>query len=807
MIKNYIKIAWRNLWKNKVYSFINVFGLTIGITACWIVFKIVSYELAFDKKLPDVDRIYQIVSLDTFDGETSGFGGIPLGMAPAIAVEMPDPGVMVPIYTQYIERIIIPQEGEAPKQLEEERDIVGTSNNYFKLLPYQWIAGNPKTALNAPNTMILTEDRAKQYFPKSPLTELIGKTIKADTTLFTISGIVKELPYPSSFTAKTFIPIPDKQWSSNNWVSKNSDHTLFVKTQEEESLDRLLAFVNKKHEELAAETYADMGGEGHFEALPLLEKHFSSEYATGGPVADKKVIYGLIAIGGFILLLACINYINLSTAQVPQRAKEIGIRKTLGGRPLAITVNFLVEILIITLLASLLSWPLTGLFQMAYPEFFPGGIENFGNATAVFGFLMLLTLIITLILSVYPAFLINKVQTAEALKGKSNGLLTGGKLSLRKSLIVFQFVIAQFFVVSTLIIGKQLSYTLNKDLGFEHNAVVNVYMPYKSYQGADIDPFLYKQALKKHPEIEGVAMGHMPLSNNHWGDLYHIASDTGKVELSAPRKYIDKDYLNLYKIELLAGTNLVRRDTMREVLINDAARKALGFQSPEAAIGQWLTNYGNISYPIVGVVKDFHQKNLRVKIEPLILGTTSKRSSLRIFNVKLPSDRSQWNQALVVMEQEWKTIYPNAPFEYKFNDERIKSLYQSERRTSKLIGLSSFITIFISCLGLFGLVTLTTFLRTKEIGVRKVLGSTVTDIVALLSKDFIKLVMIAIIIASPMAWWAMNRWLENFAYRIDIPWWIFALAGLLAVAIALVTISSQAIRSAMANPIKSLRTE
>src|SRR5690606_28820429 len=275
MIKNYIKIAWRNLWKNKVNSFINVFGLTIGITACWIVFKIVSYELAFDKKIPDADRIYQIVSVDTFDGETSGFGGIPLGMAPAIAAEMPGPGVMVPIYTQYIERIIIPQEGEAPKQLEEENNIVGTNNNYFKLLPHQWVAGNPKTALSAPNSMVLTESRAREYFPKTPLSELIGKTVKVDTTLFMISGVVKELAHPNSFTAKTFIPIPDKEWNSNNWISKNSNHNLFIKADDGASLERLLAFVNKKHDELAAPKYAEWGGEAHYEVLPLSEKHFN----------------------------------------------------------------------------------------------------------------------------------------------------------------------------------------------------------------------------------------------------------------------------------------------------------------------------------------------------------------------------------------------------------------------------------------------------------------------------------------------------------------------------------------------------
>ncbi|MBD1427216.1 ABC transporter permease [Sphingobacterium arenae] len=808
MIKNNIKTTLRYLWRNKLFTVLNIVGLSIGISACWMVFSIVHYEFNFDKDIPDAIDIYQIVSENEFEGKKGGFAGIPLGMAPLLADESLDGTLVVPIYSQYIERLSIQQEGEEePLLLEEQTGIIGTRTTYFDLLPYEWLAGNTKTAFAAPNNIVLTTDRAKLYFPKSHPTELIGKVIMRDTTQLVVSGVVKSLPFPSSFNAQVFMPIPEKEWSNHDWLGMNSNHTLYVKAKNQASLQRLLDVVHKRYKETAYEEHATLGVKIQFGAFPLVDKHFERQYDPEGISADKKVIYGLIAIGGFLLILACINYINLSTAQVPQRAKEIGIRKTLGARPVSLTANFIVETLCITFCALLLSGPLVLFFQRVFPELMPNGIEHFDNSLPVGIFLFGLILLISFFAGLYPAYLINKVRSIETLKGRVETKIKGTRLTLRRSLIVFQFIIAQFFIVSALIIEQQLDYTLRSDLGFVHDAIVNIRMPYKSYQNNDVDPFLYKQALKKYPEIAGIAMGHEPQSDNHWGNLYYYTADTGRIQLHIPRKYIDNDYLNLYQIELLAGRNIQQTDTMRNVMVNETALKVLGLSSPEQIIGQHLIQHEGASLRVVGVFKDFHQKSLRTEIEPLLLGSSQDPGELQIFHIKMPNDRRQWKKTLATMEKEWKTFYPNAPFEYKFADEKIKTLYETEHRTAKLIDLATGVTIFISCLGLFGLATLTAFQRTKEIGIRKVLGASVTGIVGLLSKDFVQLVVIAIVIASPIAWYAMNNWLADFAYRIAIQWWMFALAGLLAVIVALLTVSYRAIKAARANPVDSLRDE
>ncbi len=808
MTTNYIKTILRHLWRNRLLTALNVLGLAIGISACWVVYRIVDYELSFDKAHPDAADIYQIVGRFKADGQESGFGGVPLPLAPLLSEGISGVELVVPIYNNYVETLTIPATGNRPEEKVEDPQVVATLPAYFDTVPHRWLAGSKQGALSAPDKVVLTESRAEQYFPGLKPEDVVGKTLMYDTVARTVTGVVADLGYPSSFQENEFTAVPSEQWTSDNWLGSNSDHIVFVKLAKGASIETIVDIASRKRQEVASEAMNEYGFEAWFDAIPLSDKHFAAEYATSSRSASMNVLYGLMAIGFFLLILACINYINLSTAQVPQRAKEIGVRKTLGSTPRVLVGSFLLETLAITLVALLLAIPLTVLFIRMFPEFIPQGMGTYANPLGLTLFLLALLATVTFASGLYPAWLITRVRTVQVLKGQGDKMVAGARLNLRKTLIVFQFIIAQVFIVSALIIGQQLNYTLKKDLGFTHDAVVNIGTPYRSDQGADIDPFIYKRALAQRPEIAGVALGHEPLNNNHWGTDFRFAADTGERRVNMPRKYVDADYLDLYQIKLLAGRNIQQTDTTRDVIINDAARKAFGFETPEAAIGQLVVMGGSMNqYPIVGVVADFHQKALHVAIEPLALITTNKRSSLQTFNIKLPADRKQWKKSLAVMETEWKAVYPNAPFNYRFNDERIKSLYESEYRMSKLIGLATGVTIMISCFGLFGLATLTAFQRTKEIGIRKVLGATVAGIVGLLSKDFVKLVCLAIVIASPIAWWAMNRWLADFAYRIDIQWWMFALAGLAAVVIALLTVSWQAIRAAVANPVESLRDE
>ncbi|TDS15957.1 ABC transporter permease [Sphingobacterium paludis] len=802
-----LKITVRQLWRNRLFTALNIFGLAIGISACWIVFRVVHYEFSFDQHIPEVDDIRQVVCVDDVPNPSKGFAGIPLGMAPIMTDQALPDALIVPVYNQHFERLFISKADGTEPDVYEEHPIAGTKSSYFKMLPYEWLAGNPETALAAPHSIVLREDRAALYFPNMKPSELVGKTIRADSTEFQITGVVKMLAFPSSFQSSIFIPIPEKEWSNHDWHSFNSNHVLYIKSKNEASVRALLQAAQKQYNQVAAKDHASFDSASKFETFALRTKHFDAAYDTEGIASDKKVMYGLIAIGSFLLLLACINYINLSTAQIPQRAKEIGIRKTLGVRPIHITVSFLMETLCVSAFALLLSFPIVSLFKFIFPEFIPVGIADYDNTVLLALFLIGLLILISIVSSLYPAYLINKLRSIETLKGKVETKIRGTRLTLRKSLIVFQFIIAQFFIVSALVMSQQLDFILHTDLGFKYNAVVNIRMPYKSYQNSEVSPLLYKEALKKHPEIEGISLGHEPLNKMYWGSIYYFTADTGRIQLNSPRKYIDEDYIDLYQIQLLAGKNIHFTDTMREVLINESALKSLGIKHPREAIGKQLVRSDNATYPIVGVFKDFNQSSLHQKVGPLILGSSNISSQLQFFHIKLPTERKQWPKAIAIMEKEWKSLYPNAPFEFKFNEEKIKNIYEKEYRAAKLIDLATGITILISCFGLFGLATLTAFQRTKEIGIRKVLGASISRIVAMLSKDFVVLVITAIVIATPLVWWAMHNWLDNFAYRIEIQWWIFIVAGLLAIGIALMTVGYQAIKAAVVKPVDSLRDE
>src|SRR5690606_13362543 len=567
-----------------------------------------------------------------------------------------------------------------------------------------------------------------------------------------------------------------------------------------------LTLLDKKYNEMIPDAWKDEDSSTNYSLLPLSEKHFAEDFAAGNYVANKKIIYGLIGIGIFILLLAGINYINLSTAQIPYRTKEIGVRKTLGEKSGRITKGFLMETLVICVLAVLVAIPLSKGFEIFYEDFLPPNIGDYSATISILIFIVCLLITLTLLTGLYPAYLINRVNVSEVLKIQGAGKLSFGNLSIRKAMIVFQFVIAQVFVIGAFIIASQIKYMINSDLGFQKDAIVNISLPYKPYQNSEINPFVFKEALKKHPEIRQVALGHTPMNNMHWGNSLYRTTDTGEKELNMNFKYVDDDYVDLFGIEILAGRKPQLRDSVGSVFINEAACAGLGFTSNEEAIGETVQASGK-NITIQGVFNDFHQRDLHASKAPLSLMISTNKETLRGYSIKLPEKSSDWNNALTVLENEWNVIYPNAPFEYEFYDAEIAKLYESDMRQSQMINLATIITIILGCLGLIGLVTLTAYQRTKEIGIRKVLGSSVSDVVVLLSKDYLKLIGLAILISIPIAWWAMHKWLEDFAYRIEIKWWMFLVTGIITILIALSAVSFRAIKAALANPVESLRDE
>jgi ABC-type antimicrobial peptide transport system permease subunit len=797
-----IKLIFRQLWRNRLFTCLNVIGLAIGISACWLIFRIVNYEFSFDHYHPDRELIYKVHSSYEEKDKLDHFDGIPAPLPAYINENFANVELTVPVFKQYFERVSNTNQKQKI-EFEDQPEIIGTTGDYFKMTPYVWLAGDQKNILNNNHEVILTESRAKSYFPGTAINEIIGQTLSYDSTLYNVTGVVKDLSHSSSFLGKEFIKIPEKEWSSNNWNNSNSNWQLFIKVKSSASLPNLIKAVDKKAYEMTHAEFDKFGFKMHLNTVPLKDLHFTS-FAQHS--VDKKIMFGLVGIGIFLLLLACVNYINLATAQIPQRAKEIGIRKTLGESQQRISKSFLLETFCITAFSVLLSWPLLIVIQTILAAYIPDQLKLYPDPWGVALFLSALTILITLISSGYPILLTNKVKIVEVIKISNTQHIKFGNLSFRKILIIFQFLIAQLFVISTCIIGLQLKHALQSNPGFDKDAIITLNFPSKSYQDSHVDPFVFKQALKNITGIEQVSLGHLPMSNDHWGNALFAKSDTGEVQADVQMKFVDQDNFNLYNFKILAGRPIQLADTSTGIALNLAAVQKLGFKSASDAVGSFVT-FTDKQRQIVGVTDNFHTKNHHAAIQPVVMLSSTKKWELNRLSVKLNNNTATWPETLRQVEKAWKKYYPKAPFKYDFYDQQIKDLYSNDLKFSKIINLFTSTTILISCLGLIGLVTITTAQRTKEIGIRKVLGSTVLGIIGLLSTDYIKLILVSILIASPIAWWAMHKWLDDFAYKIELSWWMFMIPAVATLFIAFFTMSYQSIKAARANPVNSLRDE
>lgn len=814
MLKNYFITTLRHLWRKRLFAALNIVGLAIGISASWIIYRIIDHEFSYDALLPDKENIYQVVSSFSSD---SKMGGVGAPLYQGIRAEIPGLEQVVPVCFQFINSAEVKRGPNEIFVKEDPERVVAIDTSYFKMLPYTWLAGDKKTALNAPESVVLTESRAREYFPKAKPEEMLRQTIQyygRDTMLRTVTGIVADYDMPSEFIAQEFFSLPKRTYETYMWTNTNGSDKLYLQFKKETDVKATLALINN----LEARYWKALGEERgetlqrskSYELLPVNDIHFATNVTDyfGITKTSETVMYGLVGIGVFLLLLACINYINMSVAQMPQRAKEIGVRKTLGGGRWHLIAQLLIETFIITLLAAIVAFAFSRLSFWILADIIPPGVTLQGTFSAFLIFTLGLILLVTICAGLYPSWLVTKVKTLNVLKNYSPTQLPG-QFSLQKVLIVFQFFIALVFIISAIVVGAQLRYTLKADLGFTKDAIVVVDIPWKYLNDPRYQDKQYTliHELRNTPGIEGVALGSIPLASGASSSPFeYIGKDEDLLEKQLFKKWIDTAYLDLYQMELLAGRNIHVLDTVNEYLINESAAKAFGFTTPQEAVGQLIGQRGNTKYTIVGVVKDFHTLDFYTPIGPLVL--MSEKSNLYTFNIKLSSrNPDQWQETLKAIETKWANFYPAHAFQYRFYDDTLKTLYTQERQISKLINLATAITILISCLGLFGLATLIAFQRTKEIGIRKVLGATVTGIVTLLSRDFLKLVLIAMMIASPIAWWAMNEWLADFIYHIDIQWWMFAAAGFAAVIIALLTVSWQAIWAATANPVKSLRDE
>jgi ABC-type antimicrobial peptide transport system permease subunit len=822
MFKNYFLTAFRNFRKNKIFSLINISGLAIGISAALVIYLIVQFDLSFEKFRKDGDRIYRITSDMIFPGNAKFYNsGVPMPMPKAVREELTGIDIATHFVTASETKVTVPVAGsKSPAEFKKQTDVVYADEFYFSMFESDWLAGSEQTSLKDPFQVVLTEEKAKKYFGNLSFNDMIGRQITYnDSITTTVSGIIKDpLEKTTDLRFKDFISLATvmntglkDHFGGDDWGSVNSVSQLFIKLKKGTKPEQVKAqLVELRHKYAKPPEGGKDDTEHNLQSLSGI--HFISEYdAFDQRQAHKPTLYGLLAVALFLLLLGCINFVNLTTAQAVQRAKEVGIRKTLGSSKRKLVFQFLSETFFLTALAAALSIAITPWVLKIFSDFIPPEI-NFSsvNQPHVWVFLAILILSMTVLSGLYPSFVLTKFQPVVVLKNQfSTATSTTRKAWFRKALTVTQFVIAQFLVIATLVVGKQIKYSLNKDLGYKKEAIVYFYTPRNFYSDTvDNRRFTLLNTVKNIPAVEKISLG--GAAPAHQGaSSSTLKLNTGKkdVELMVETSNADPLYFDIYKMKLIAGKLPDQSDTVKEYLANEAYAKALGFADPADIIGKFIDR-GKKKIPIVGVLADFHTKSTHEVIKPLVYSSADNSSySIHIALQSQANAPGLWKSTLDKIEKEFKKLYPENDFEYKFFDETIAAFYKKEQDVSRLLKWSAGLCIFISCLGLLGLVIYTTNTRTKEIGVRKVLGASIFQLVSLLTKDLVSLVLVAFVIASPLAWWVMSTWLQDFAYRTTISWWIFAACGISMALIAIIVLGIRTIKAANANPVKSLRTE
>jgi ABC-type antimicrobial peptide transport system permease subunit len=650
---------------------------------------------------------------------------------------------------------------------------------------------------------------------------MLGKQVVYEDTLkMTITGIVQKFEENTDFKFQDFISINSintakslKDQVPSDWGSTTSASQLFIKLSSKTStatVQKQLNAILKKYNPPKPE---DKGSTQNFSLQKLSDLHFDEKYGNFdmNSIANKNTLYGLLVIAVFILVLGCINFINLSTAQASQRAKEIGIRKTMGSSRFQLIGQFLSETFLVTLIAVIISVLLAPVVLKIFSDFISKDIKlDLLGHPGLIVFVVLLTITVSLVAGFYPALVLSNYKPILVLKNQAySGTHKTRNALLRKSLTVTQFIIAQFFIMATILVSKQIYYVLHKDLGFKKDAILVVNTPYKN--NTESKKQVFAQQLRSIPQIQLISEGGgAPSSNSTTSQTTTYKDGKKEIKTDLELKGGDENYIKVYHIKLLAGRNLRAGDTSRQIMINQTYAKILGFLDPKQAVGKYLGDKPKERREVIGVVGDFYQHSLHAPIKPMGIEYHSGKYNNGTFHIALKpqtANGNEWKVAIESIKSSWKKLYPDDDFDYSFFDESIAKFYESEQHTSKLLTWATGLSILISCLGLLGLAMFTTNLRTKEIGVRKVLGATVSQIVTLLSTELVVLVLLSFLIVTPLAWWTMNKWMQNFVDKTTISWWIFALSGVGMLLTALLTLSFQTIKAAIANPVKSLRSE
>ena len=788
MIKNYFKTAWRNLLQNKTFSLINIFGLALGMTCSLVITLWLKDEINKDKFHQNGKRLYRVMENQYYSGNVSTFDATPGILAENIVKDIPDIQMASQMLWEEEPLFTVDNTYDKEKGRYVEKD-------FLRMFSFKLIKGDPATALARPDAVVITKKLAEKYFKGQ---DAVGKMIKIDNTdNVMVTGVLDEIPKSSSLTFDFLMSF--EQWrKKNDWAKEwgNNGPRCYVMLAQSASIDKVNAkvknYIKTKNKDSNVELFLQNFGESY------LYSDWENGKQNGGRIEYVK-IFSIVAI--IILVIACINFMNLATARSLRRAREIGVRKVVGASKRQLIAQFIGESLFVSFIAIFFSLLIVFLLLPSFNTLTEKHLSIDLTDPSFLLILLGLTLVTGIISGSYPALFMSSLRPIIVLKGLLK--FRSGATYFRKALVVFQFALSIILILGMIVIYRQIDFIHNKNLGFAKEDLL--YMPLEGELQKTYPTF--KEQLLKQPGIKSVTSAQsspLEVGSSTYGVRWP-GKDTTKLILfsSNPVTY---DYIKTMGIQMAAGRDFGNEyglDTMN-YLVNEAAAKKIGYKDP---VGKELTMWGDKGM-IIGVMKDYHHNSLHVPIEPLILRLHKMSWGGTYWgNVIVRTEKGKTKQAIASMEKLYKQFNPGFPFKYYFTDDEIANRYKAEYTVSKLSRYFAFLAIFISCLGLFGLVTFTAEQKTKEIGIRKVLGASVTGIVSMLSKEFLTLVLIASVIAFPVAWWAMHRWLNDFAYRVNIGWSVFVVAGIIAMLIALLTISFQSIKAAIANPVKSLRTE
>lgn len=801
MLKNYLVTALRNLARQKSTTILNVAGLALGITCSLVLFLLVRHMSGFDQYHSKLDRIYRVVSESQGSNGKFTTAGAPTLLPDAFRNDFPEAEEVIYISYRAGEMITIPQGDSQPKRYTEESGVGFTEPGFFRIFDRKVLIGDAEKGLDEPNEAVISKTLALKYFGRE---DAVGELLRVDTMDYKVSAIIEDAPSNTDLPLNLMLSYASIKASrlTAGWGSIWSDEQCYVLLKENHGADKVMArmpaFVTKY---LGTDNYSKQT----FLLQPLAEMHFSQDYSTlSYSTVSKETIATLAVVAIFLIVTACINFINLSTAEAIKRSKEVGIRKSLGSTRSQLVLQFLGEVTLVTTVAMLISLGTAQLVLNFINSFLETRLSlEFANDTGLWIFVVGITVMVSLLSGLYPSFVISAFKPAVALKNQISNKSSSG-YNLRRGLVILQFVISQFFIIGTVVLISQMNYFQNKDLGFDKEAIILFPIPEPEVPGStDSKMKSLRNEVSQFAGVESISLcSTAPSSGSVSGTGFTMEGEDASARKDTQVKQVDGEYIQLFDLKLIAGNGLGDSDTINGFVVNEQLTKIAGFKNPEEIVGKKLRLWDR-TLPVMGVVQNFHTVSLENEIEPTVL--MNRIRGYRTLSVKVKP--GQYQAVIDQVKTKWEAAYPQHLFSYEFLDENIRQFYEGEQRMSSLFTIFTSIAIFIGCLGLFGLATFMANQKTKEIGVRKVLGASVESIVFLFSKEFIKLIAIAFIIACPLGWYIMNQWLDRFAYKITIGPEIFVAGFAVTFIIAVMTVGYRSIRAAVANPVNSLKEQ